>query len=62
MATKRVPTNLQRGNLAKEAQDIEVTIQVKKSQEARYNHDPVSLFINRFLGSQRDGVAINEAL
>jgi len=36
--------------LAEKAQDIEVTIPVKKSQEARYNLDPTSFFVNRFLG------------
>jgi len=46
--------------LAEKAQDIEVTIPVKKSQEARYNVDP--FFVNRFWGRRPDGVAINEAL
>ena len=36
--------------LAEKAQDIEVTILVKKSQEARYNLDPESFFVNRFWG------------
>ena len=48
--------------LAENAQDIEVTIPVKKSQEARYNLDPESFFVNRFWSRQLDGVAINEAL
>jgi len=48
--------------LAEKAPDIEVTIPVKKSQEARYNLDPGSFFINRFWGRRPDGVAINEAL
>jgi len=48
--------------LAEKAQDIEVTIPVKKCQEARYNLDPGSFFVNRFWGRQLDGVAINEAL
>ena len=48
--------------LAEKAQDIEVTIPVKKSQEARYNFDPESFFVNRFWGRRPDGVAINEAL
>jgi len=48
--------------LAEKAQDIEVTIPVKKSQEARYNLDPGSFFVNRFWGRRLDGVAINEAL
>jgi len=33
--------------LAEKAQDIEVTIPVKKSQETRYNLDPGSFFVNR---------------
>jgi len=49
-------------DLAEEAQEIEVTTQVKKSQETRYNFDPASFFINRLLGWRPDGVAINEAL
>ena len=48
--------------LAEKAQDIEVTIPVKKSQEARYNLDPGSFFVNSFWGRRLDGVAINEAL
>jgi len=44
------------------AQDIEVTIPVKKSQETRYNLDPGSFFVNRFWGRRPDGVAIYEAL
>jgi len=48
-------------DLAEKAQDIEVTIPVKKSQEARYKLDPES-FLNRFWGRRPDGVAINEAL
>ena len=48
--------------LAEKTQDIEVTIPVKKSQEARYNLDPGSLFVNRFWGRRPDGVAINKAL
>jgi len=48
--------------LAEKAQDIEVTIPVKKNHEARYNLDPGSFFVNRFWGRQPDGVAINEAL
>jgi len=46
--------------LAEKAQDIEVTIPVKKSQEARYNLNPGSFFKKRFLGRRPDGVAINE--
>ena len=48
--------------LAEKAQDIEVTIPVKKSQETRYNLDPGSFFVNRFWRRRPDGVAINEAL
>jgi len=50
--------------LAEKAQDIEVTIPVKKSQETRYNLglNPGSFFINPFWGRRPDGVAINEAL
>jgi len=48
--------------LAEKAQDIEVTIPVKKSQETRYNLDPGSFFVNRSWGRRPDGVAINEAL
>jgi len=42
------------------AQDIEVTIPVEISQEARYNIDPESFFVNRFWGRRPDGVAIKE--
>ena len=49
-------------DLTEKAQDIEVTIPFKKSQEARYNLDPGSFFVNRFWGRRLDGVAINEAL
>jgi len=49
-------------DLKEKAQDIEVTIPVKTSQEAHYNFDPWSFFVNRFWGSRPDGVAINEAL
>jgi len=48
--------------LAEKAQDIEVTLPVKKNQETRYNLHPGSFFVNRFWGRQPDGVAINEAL
>jgi len=36
--------------LAEKAQDIDVTIPVKESQEARCNLDPGSVFVNRFWG------------
>ena len=48
--------------LAEKAQNIEVTIPVKKNQETRYNLDPGSFFVHRFWGRRPDGVAINEAL
>ena len=48
--------------LAEKAQDIGVTIPVKKSQEARYNLDLGSFFKNLFWGRRPDGVAINEDL
>ena len=48
--------------LAEKAQDIQVTIPVKKSQEARYNLDPESFFVSRFWGRPPDGAAINVAL
>jgi len=48
--------------LVEKAQDIEVTIPVKKSQESRYNLDPGSFFVNRFWGRRPDSVKINEAL
>jgi len=34
--------------LEEKAPDIRVTIPVKKSQEAQYNLDPGSVFVNRF--------------
>jgi len=46
-------------DLAEKAQAIEVTIPVKKSQERRYNLDPVSFFVNRLWGRRLDGVATN---
>jgi len=51
-------------DLAEKAQDIEVTIPLKKSQETRYNFCPASqsFFVNHFWGRRPDWVAINEAL
>jgi len=49
-------------DLTEKAQDIEVTIPVKKSQQARYNLDPESFFVNPFWGRRPDGVTIYEAL
>ena len=48
--------------LAEKAQDIELTIPVKKSQEVRYNPDPGSFFRNYFWGRRPDVFTINEAL
>jgi len=48
--------------LVEKAHDIEVTIPVKKSQEAWYNLDAGSFFVNRSWGRRPDGVAMNEAL
>jgi hypothetical protein len=42
--------------LAEKAQGIEVSIPVKKSQEARYNLDSGSFFVNRFWIRRPDGV------
>ena len=35
-------------DLTEKAQEIKVTIPVKKSQKERYNSDPQSFFANRF--------------
>ena len=48
--------------LAEKAQDIDVTIPVKKSQETQYNLAPGSFFVNRFWGRRLDWVIMNEAL
>jgi len=48
--------------LAQKAQDMEVTIPVKKSQETRYNIDPEFFVVNCFWSRRPDGVAINEPL
>ena len=42
------PRICRKEDLAEKAQDIEVTIPVEKSQEARYKLDSESLFVNRF--------------
>jgi len=47
---------------AENAKDIEVTTPVKKSQQAWYNLNPESFFVNRVWGRRPDGVAINVAL
>jgi len=51
-------------DLAKLAQGIEVTVQFKKSQEKRYNLNPVSFCVNSecFWYRQLDGVAINKVV
>jgi len=50
-------------DLAEKAQDIEVTIPVKKIQETRYNFDPTAFFVNCFWGRTRwDRNHGNEAL
>jgi len=49
-------------DLAEKAQAIEATIPVKKSQETRHKHDPVSFFVNGFWGRRPNAAAINEAL
>jgi len=36
--------------LVEKAQDMEVTIPVKKSQDTQYNLDPESFFVNRYWG------------
>jgi len=62
VTTRRVSKNPQgRAGSLEKAQDIEVAIPVKKSQETRYNLDPGSFFINRSWGRRADGVAINES-
>jgi len=48
--------------LVEKAQDIEVTIPVKKSQETRYDLDRGSFVANYFWGRRQDGVAIDETL
>jgi len=49
-------------NLAEKAQDIEVTIPVKKSQEPQYNLNPESFYFNCFWGRWLVKVAINKTL
>jgi len=44
--------------LAEKAQETEVTIQVRKSQETQYNLDPAAFFVHHFWGRGPDGVAI----
>jgi len=48
-------------DLAEKAQAMEMTLPVKKSQETRYNLDPVSFFVSCFSGRRPDGVAINDS-
>jgi len=49
-------------DLPEKAQDIEVTIPVKKSQEARYCFNPESFFVSCFWSRRPRGFSINEAL
>jgi len=49
-------------DLAEKAQDIEVTLPVKESQETQHKFDPASFSVNSFWGRRPDGVAINEVL
>jgi len=49
-------------DLADKAQDIEVTIPVKTSQETRYNFSTTAFFVIHFWSRPLDGVAINGAL
>ena len=63
MATRRVSKNLQQEKDGGEGTGYrgDNTCQ-KNSQEARYNLDPESFFVNRFWGRRRDEAAINETL
>jgi len=47
-------------SLEEKAQNIEMTIPVKNSQEARYNLDAGSFFDTLFWGRRPDGVTMNE--
>jgi len=49
-------------DLAEKAQDIEVTIAVKKSQGTRFYFDLVAFCVNHCWGRRPHGVAINKAL
>jgi len=46
--------------LVEKAQDVEVTMPVSDSQEAQYNLDSGSFFINRFWGRRLNMIAINQ--
>jgi len=59
VATRRVSRICSKEELAEKAQDIEVTIPVKKSQETQYNLDPGSFFVNRFWGRRPFGVSFS---
>jgi hypothetical protein len=61
MATRNKSLKSSEEFLAEKAQAIEVTIPVKERQGTRYNLDPVSFFVNDFLGRRPDGVVMNEA-
>jgi len=62
VATRRDSKNLQQGGAGGEDTGYRGDNTSKKSQEARYNLDPESFFVNGFWGWRPDGVAINEAL
>jgi len=62
VATRRVSEICNEEDLAEKAQEIELTIPVKKDQEKRCDLDSVSFFINCFWGRRPDGVAITEAV
>ena len=58
---RRVSKNLQQGGSDGEGTGDRGDDTCQKSQEARYNFDPQSFYVNRFWGRRPDGVAINEA-
>jgi len=60
VATRKFLRICSKEEQAEKTQDIEATITVKKSQEARSNLDPGSFFENHIWGRRPDGVAINE--
>jgi len=62
VVTRRVTKNLQQGRSDGEGTGYRGDIPVIKVQEAPYNLDPESVFVNRFWGRRPGGVAINEAL
>jgi len=52
---RSVSKNLQQGRAGREGTGYRGDNTVKKSQEARYNLDPGSFFVNQFCGSDRMG-------